>query len=264
AFLKKEPVAKLHFKRWIGSEEFINGSERWCLWLGDCTPDQLQKMPESMKRIEAVKQTRLASKSAPTRKIAATPTRFHVENMPSKSYLVVPKVSSERRNYIPIGFELPSTLASDLVFIIPNATLYHLGILSSVMHMSWVRSVCGRLESRYRYSAGIVYNNFPWPDATGKQRQKIEKAAQGVLDARAKYPKSTLADLYNSTTMPPDLVKAHDALDKAVDEAYGKTGFKNEAQRVAFLFELYQKITSPLAPETKKEKPRKLKAKKTS
>ena len=153
-FLAREPQAAPYFKRWIGSDEFINGYERWCLWLGDCPPEQIRKMPESMKRVEAVRQFRLSSKSAPTRKLAKTPTRFHVENMPSTTFLVIPEVSSERRAFIPIGFMHPDTLCSNLVKIVPNATLYHFGILSSTMHMAWVRAVCGRLESRYRYSGG--------------------------------------------------------------------------------------------------------------
>jgi hypothetical protein len=245
-FLVKEPQAAPFFRRWIGADEFINGYERWCLWLGGCSPDQIRKMPEAMKRVEAVREFRLSSKSAPTRKLADTPTRFHVENMPTKTFLVVPEVSSEKRFFIPIGFMQPDTLCSNLVKIVPDATLYHFGVLSSTMHMAWVRAVCGRLESRYRYSSGIVYNNFPWPEVTDKQRQAIDLAAQVVIDARARYPTSTLADLYDPLSMPPDLTKAHQALDQAVDSAYGKIKFGNEAQRVAFLFELYQKYSPTL------------------
>lgn len=237
AFLKIEPQAEPFFKRWLGADEFLNGYERWCLWLGNCSPGELKKMPEAMKRIEAVKNFRLASSSAPTQKLALTPTRFHVENMPEREFLIVPKVSSERRLYIPIGFELPTTLVSDLVFIVNDASLYHFGILSSIMHNAWMRAVAGRLESRYRYSAGIVYNNFPWPEKpTEKQKSAIEKAAQTVLDARAQFADSTLAELYNPLLMPPQLLKAHHILDKAVDSAYGKKDFKTEAERVAFLF----------------------------
>lgn len=246
-FLKKEPAAAPYFRRWLGSVEFINGYERWCLWLGDCPPDILRHMPEAMKRVEAVRRVRLASISAPTRKLADTPTRFHVENMPDSNYLVIPEVSSERRQYIPIGFLEPKTLASNLVKIAPNATFYHFGVLSSAMHMGWMRSVCGRLKSDYRYSVGIVYNNFPWPGiVTDKQRQSIEEAAQAVLDARAKYPDSSLADLYDPLSMPPELVKAHHKLDSAVDAAYSKKKFTGDSDRVAFLFELYQQIVSPL------------------
>jgi hypothetical protein len=250
-FLKQEPDAAPYFRRWLGADEFLNGYERWCLWLGDCPPEALKRMPEAVKRVEKVRRYRLDSKSAPTRKLAATPTRFHVENMPDSDFLVIPKVSSERRVYIPLGFMAPATLYSDLVFILPQATRYHFGVLSSAMHMAWVRSVCGRLESRYRYSAGIVYNNFPWPQApTDRQKQAIEDAAQAVLDERAKFPKASLADLYDPLTMPPTLTKAHQKLDAAVDMAYAKRKFIGDSDRVAFLFELYQQITSPL--ESKK------------
>jgi len=190
----------------------------------------------------------LASKSAPTRKLAGTPTRFHVENMPGDPFLLIPSVSSERRVFIPIGFIDPQTLASNLVLIVPHATPYHFGILSSTMHMAWVRAVCGRLKSDYRYSAGIVYNNFPWPEPTDTQRRKIEAGTQAVLAARGAHPGATLADLYDPVTTPPDLVQAHRLLDAAVDASYGRKTFATEAERVAFLFEQYQKITLPLAP----------------
>lgn len=210
-------------------------------------------MPEALRRVEAVRYYRLASKSAPTRKLAQTPTRFHVENMPHDTYLVIPEVSSERRHYIPIGFEHPDTLASNLLKVIPHATLYHFGILSSAMHMAWVRAVCGRLKSDYRYSAGIVYNNFPWPqNSTEKQIQAIEQAAKTVLDARARYPSASLADLYDPLAMPPDLIKAHQKLDEAVDAAYDKKKFSGDAERVAFLFGLYQAITGILEPAAEK------------
>ncbi len=251
AFLLREPQAAAYFRRWLGADEFINGYERWCLWLGDCPPGELRRMPESLKRVDAVRQFRLASKSAPTQKLADTPTRFHVENMPDSAYLLIPEVSSERRDYIPIGFIQPDTLGSNLVKIVPHATRYHFGVLTSAMHMAWVRAVCGRLKSDYRYSAGIVYNNFPWPDAPDdKARQAIEAAAQAVLDARAQFPDATLADLCDPLTMPPVLLKAHQKLNAAVDRAYGKTSFKNDAERVAFLFQRYQALTSllPAAP----------------
>jgi hypothetical protein len=204
-------------------------------------------MPEAMKRVDAVRVFRLASKSAPTRRLADTPTRFHVENIPNKPYLVIPEVSSERRSYIPMGFMNPSTLASNLVKIVPHATLFHFGMLSSAMHMAWVRYVCGRLKSDYRYSKDIVYNNYPWPsDLNEKQRMTIEEAAQAVLDARAAHPQASLADLYDPVVMPPDLRKAHQALDKAVDAAYEKKTFTSDAERVAYLFELFHKYTSLL------------------
>jgi hypothetical protein len=254
-FLKKEPQTAPYFRRWLGADEFLNGYHRHCLWLGDCSPAELQKMPEAMKRIEAVKEFRLASKSAPTRKIADTPTRFHVENMPADEYVLISRVSSERRLYLPVGYIDAKTLTSDSALILVGAKLYHFGILTSLMHNAWMRTVCGRLKNDYRYSAGIVYNNFPWPEKpTEKQKQAIEAAAQSVLDARAQFTESTLADLYDPLTMPPVLLKAHQQLDKVVDAAYGKTNFTTEAQRVAFLFELYQKYTSLFAPEKPKRR----------
>ena len=248
AFIAREPVAAKYFRRWIGADEFINGYERWCLWLGDASPAELRAMPEAMKCVRAVKLFRLASRSAPTRTLADTPTRFHVENIPHAEFVVIAKVSSERRRFVPMGFELPSTLASDLLFVMPNATPYHFGILASTMHNAWVRTTCGRLKSDYRYSAAIVYNNYPWPESpTEAQRAKIEAAAQSVLDTRAQFAGSTLADLYDPLSMPPALLMAHQKLDAAVDAAYaGKRAFKTDAERVAFLFEMYQRITSLL------------------
>jgi hypothetical protein len=252
-FLRREPQAEPFFKRWYGSEEFINGIERWCLWLGDCPPDQLRKMPLALERVENVRRVRLDSKSPPTNKLAATPTRFHVENMPQGSFLVIPEVSSERRNFIPIGFLTSEDgLCSNLVKMMPNASLYHFGILSSGMHMAWMRQVAGRLESRYRYSNKLVYNNYPWPQGvTDTQRQNVETAAQAVLDARAKYPASTLADLYDPVTMPPPLVKAHNDLDRAVERCYRKDPFPNDRARVEFLFQQYETLTAPLVPAPK-------------
>lgn len=246
AFLAKEPAAAPYFRRWIGADEFLYNYDRWCLWLGECPPHVLRQMPEAMKRVEAVRKLRQDSKSAPTRAIAATPTRFHVENIPSGTYVVVPEVSSEKRHYIPFGFLTPETLSSNLLKLIPNASLYHFGVLSSLMHMAWMRVVSGRLESRYRYSVGIVYNNYPWPHPTPAQVQAIETAAQGVLDARALFPGSTLADLYDPNTMPPALLKAHKILDRAVDVAYRKQPFDTERHRVEYLFSLYQQLTAPL------------------
>ena len=246
-FLEKEPQAKPYFRRWIGAAEFINGWERWCLWLGECPPGVLRQMPEAMKRVQAVREFRLASKSAPTQKLANTPTRFHVENMPKGNYLLIPRVSSERRVFIPIGFIDPDTLSSDAVHIVPNASLYLFGVLTSSMHMAWVRNVCGRLKSDYRYSKDIVYNNYTFPQSpTDAQKQKVEAAAQAVLDARAKYPGSSLADLYDPVTMPPDLVKAHQALDKAVDLCYRPQAFTSELSRIEFLFGLYDQYSAPM------------------
>lgn len=241
-FLRKEPAAAPYFKPWVGSQELINGLTRYCLWLGDCPPSELRNLPESMKRVEAVRQFRAASKSEPTRAIANTPRRFHVENMPKGTYIAIPETSSERRNYIPMALLDATVLCSNAMRLIPDATLYHFGVLTSTMHMAWTRAVCGRLEMRYRYSNKIVYNNFPWPEVTEVQREKIAELAQGVLDARALYPESSLADLYDPRTMPPELVAAHRKLDAAVEKAYGRK-FADDAERVAFLFEKYRELT---------------------
>ena len=204
-----------------------------------------------MRRIEKVKDYRLKSKKEHTMKSAATPVLFAEIRQPISRYLALPEVSSERREYIPSAFLDATIIASNLLYTVPNASVYDFGIITSKMHMAWVRAVCGRLKSDYRYSAGIVYNNFPWPEPTDKQRTAIEQAAQGVLDARAQFPESSLADLYDPLAMPPDLVKAHQTLDHAVDVAYGKTSFQSEAERVAFLFGLYEKLTSMFPTEKK-------------
>ena len=260
ALLKEEPAAKEFFRRWIGSEEFINGIERWCLWLGDCPPEKLRQMPRALDRVENVRKFRLASKSAPTRKIAETPTRFHVENFPKSNFLLIPKVSSERRKFIPMGFMSPKTLASDLVFIVPSATPFHFGVLSSTMHMAWMRQVCGRLESRYRYSGGLVYNNYPWPSPTPEQRERVEEKARAVLVAREPHlpPRGlgTLADLYDPLAMPPELLRAHTELDRAVEKCYRSEPFHSDRERVEFLFSLYEKLTAPLLPASKAKKGR--------
>ncbi len=244
AFIQKEPQSKQYFRPWYGSQEFINRCPRYCLWLGDCSPSELRKMPECLKRVEAVRELRLASKSAGTVKLADRPTRFHVENMPHDRYILMPKVSSEKRRYIPMGFMNSDTLCSDLVFIIPDATLYHLGILTSNVHMAWMRAVCGRLKSDYRYSKDVVYNNFPWPTPTDEQKARIEQTAQAILDARELYPDCSLADLYDEATMPPELRKAHQQNDKAVMQAYGFWGKLNsESACVAELMRMYQGLT---------------------
>lgn len=244
-FLKLEPQSEPFFRRWVGSDEFINGTERWCLWLGDCAPDQLKRMPHCLERVKAVAKSRLSSKRPATQKLAETPTRFAFENMPRSRFLVIPEVSSERRQYIPIGYLGPDTFASNLVKVLPEAGLYEFGVLNSTMHNAWTRTVCGRMKSDYRYSTGIVYNNFPWPiDPTDKQIVQIEEAAQGILDARGEFPNSSLADLYDPLTMPPSLHKAHDRLDRAIDAAYGRRTYSSEASRVSFLFAMYQHITT--------------------
>ena len=244
-FIQKEPSSRKYFKQWYGSQEFINRKPRYCLWLGDCSPAEIKKMPECLKRVEAVRNFRLSSTSAGTVKLADKPTRFHVENMPKTTYIVIPEVSSERRRYIPIGFMTPDILCSNLVKIVPNATLYHFGVLISNVHMAWVRAVCGRLKSDYRYSKDIVYNNFPWCTPSSEDVLKIEKTAQMILDARAKYPDSSLADLYDDTLMPSELRKAHTENDKAVLDAYGFKGtpaYSSEAACVAELMKMYQSM----------------------
>lgn len=244
-FIEKEPLAKQYFRPWLGANEFINNKPRYCLWLGDCSPKDLRSMPECLKRVEAVREFRQKSKSEGTRKIADTPTRFHVENMPSSDYILLPCHSSESRKYIPFGYVSSNALASNAVLIMPNASIYHFGVLTSNVHMAWVRAVCGRLEMRYRYSKDIVYNNFPWPDPTPEQKAKIEQTAQGILDARALYPDCSLADLYDELTMPPELRRAHQANDRAVMQAYG-FDIRNttEASCVAELMKRYQALTA--------------------
>jgi len=246
-FIKKEPESSQYFHEWIGSDEFINGNRRYCLWLGDLSPAELLKMPECMKRVKTVRDYRLKSSSAPTIKLAEKPTRFHVENFPKGNYIVVPEVSSEKRNYVPIGFLTPDIFCSNLVKIIPDATLYHFGILTSSVHNAWMRAVCGRLESRYRYSKDIVYNNFPWSNPTDTQKTKIEQTAQAILDARAKYADCTLAQLYGENAyLFPELVKAHKENDKAVMAAYGFDPKMSETEIVAELFKMYEKLTKKI------------------
>ncbi|MBQ4438319.1 methylase [bacterium] len=243
-FIKKEPHAQKFIHEFLGAEEFINGIKRYCLWLTNATPAELRKMPLVMKRVEAVKTMRSSSKKEATRNWAAYPYLFTENRQPeSGSYLLIPSVSSEKRSYIPIGFLSAETIASNLVLIIPNATLYEFGIMTSSVHNAWMRSVCGRLESRYRYSASLVYNNFPWCDPTDAKKAKIEQTAQAILDARAKYPDSSLADLYDKTTMPPELRKAHKENDKAVMQAYGFNLKMGESEIVAELFKMYEKLT---------------------
>ena len=249
-----EPNAKKWIKLLIGADEFINNRKRYCLWLVDCPPDELRKMPLVMERVNRVREDRLKSTDKGMQNLA--PTRFRETNNPEKC-LVIPVVSSESRNYIPMGFIDKKTISTNANLIMPDANLYHFGVLMSTIHMAWVKSVCGRLESRFRYSKDIVYNNYPWPENPNeKQIKAIETASQKVLDARLQFPNSSLADLYDPLTMPPTLVKAHNELDKAVDLAYRPQTFTSEANRMVFLFELYEKYTADLFT---KEKPKKTK-----
>jgi hypothetical protein len=243
-FISNEPKSEKWFFPFIGSDEFINGFFRYCLLLKDCPLEELRKMPECMKRVKAVQEFRKSSKSEPTRKLANTPLRFHVENIPMDNYIAIPENSSARRIYIPIDFVNPNILASNKIKIIPNANIFHFGILTSNIHMAWTRTVCGRLKSDYCYSKDIVYNNFPWPSPTQKQIVAIEKTAQAILDARKQFPKASLADLYDPLTMPKELLKAHQNNDKAVARAYRfKMKAAKEAAYVKKLLDLYQQLT---------------------
>ncbi len=245
-FLRKEPSAERFFHPWMGSKEFLHGYTRWCLWLGEATWADLKDLPLCRERIENVRKLRLESKSAGTRKIADKPTRFHVENMPRGNSIIIPEVSSERRRYVPMGFVGPETLCSNLVRLVPNATLYHFGVLHSQFHNAWMRTVAGRLKSDYRYSAGVVYNNFVWPEIGEVQKGEIADLAQAVLDARKRYDGATLADLYdpNNETFFPELMAVHRKLDAAVEAAYGVAFGGDEERIVAHLFRLYAEKTS--------------------
>lgn len=243
-FVKKEPLSQKWFRPWIGSHEFINRYFRYCLYLKECPPNELRHMPQCMERVNAVRDFRSSSQRASTKKLADFPLSFATSNIPDANYIVIPKVSSERRRYVPMGLLSPDILSSDLVFIIPDATLYHLGVLTSNVHMAWMRAVCGRLKSDYRYSKDVVYNNFPWPTPTDEQKSRIEQTAQAILDARELYPDCSLADLYDEATMPPELRKAHQQNDKAVMQAYGFWGKLNsESACVAELMRMYQGLT---------------------
>ena len=251
AVLSDGAAAKKYVRPFIGGQELLNAGDRWCLWLRDANIQEIGKLPEILRRIESVRTWRLKSGRATTVKLGGTPMLFAEVRQPSTEYIAIPTVSSERRNFIPVAFLSPDVVASNQLYVLPNATLYEFGILCSTMHNAWVRYTCGRLESRYRYSAGIVYNNYPWPkDISEKHRESVSVAAQSVLHARAVHQKgkspASLADLYNPATMPANLSTAHKALDKAVDAAYGKKGLKTDAERVAYLFALYEEYTSLL------------------
>jgi hypothetical protein len=257
--IKIEPQAEKWVRPFIGSDEFINNIQRYCLWLVDCPPNELRQMPQVLQRVNAVKQMRLESKKAPTRVLANTPTIFGEMRQPKSDYLVLPEVSSERRVYLPIGYMKASVVPSNKVYTLAGASLIEFGILSSVLHNAWMRAVTGRLKSDYQYSASIVYNNFPWPALQANNHAPLEACAQAVLDARAEHANASLADLYDPLTMPANLLKAHQALDKAVDAAYGYKGANTDAARVAFLFERYQQLTSLLPIEKVKKTAKKSK-----
>lgn len=243
--IQNSPSATAYVRRYVGARDFINGGEkRYCLWLRGVPSSLYSGNQEVMRRLQEVKKFREKSTAAPTRLSAETPYLFFSAPQKDTSFLCVPQVSSERRKYIPIGFMGREFIASNANLIIPDACIYHFGIITSTMHMAWMRAIAGRLKSDYRYSGSVVYNNFPWPECTEAQQEKIAELAQGVLDARAQYPDSSLADLYDPLTMPPELVAAHRKLDSAVEKAYGRK-FTDDAERVAFLFEKYSELTQP-------------------
>ena len=245
ALLAQEPHMDKYIRPFTSGDDFINNKNRFCIWLVGASPTDLKRAPETITRIEKVKEFRLASVKEATRRCAETPTLFMEIKEPKSDYLLIPATSSEQRRYIPIGYVDKSVIPNNAVQFVPDASLYHFGVLTSNVHMAWMRVVCGRLEMRYRYSANIVYNNFPWPNPTDEQKAKIEQTAQAILDARALYPDSSLADLYDELTMPVELRKAHQENDRAVMAAYGfEVRTMTESQCVAELFKLYQKLVN--------------------
>jgi hypothetical protein len=258
----KDPLAAKFIRRYVGSDEFINNRKRYCLWLRDASPHELGNSKEILQRLAKVREFRLKSTAKPTRDKANIPHDFFFVCQPRTDYILIPGVSSERRKYIPIGFMDPLTIASNLVYIIPDANVFDFGVLTSALHMAWMRTVCGRMKSDYRYTGSTVYNTFPWPqNPTDKQKANVEAKAQAVLDARAKYPESSLADLYDPLTMPPELVKAHEQLDKAVEQCYRSKPFESDRERVEYLFQLYEQLAAPLTAQA--DKPKRARKKKT-
>ncbi|PWU15469.1 MAG: SAM-dependent methyltransferase [Verrucomicrobia bacterium] len=251
ALLERYPAMQPSIKPFTGGREYINGIGRWCLWLLDTPANLIRSCPPVLERLQRVRDFRRASPKERTRSLADTPGRFGEIRQPTSQYLMIPKVSSERRKYIPIGFLSPDVIANGSALVVPNASLYHFGILSSLMHMGWMRQICGRMKSDYQYSVSIVYNNFPWPDAAAAQRKAVELATRHVLEVRRRSTGATLADLYDPLSMPPALVKAHAELDRAVDLCYRSQPFTSERQRVEFLFALYEQLTTPLLPTSK-------------
>ncbi len=255
-FLKLEPQANKFIKPYMGSREFINNIPRWCLWLKNISPKELKTMPHVMGRVNLVKNMRSESSKSATQKWARYPTLFIEERQPENNYVIIPRVSSERRKYIPLGYLSKKVIVSDSAITLPDVELYVFAVVHSIMHMTWVRYTCGRLKSDFRYSNTLVYNNYPWPkDPSQKNKTRVEEKAQKVLDVRVEFPDSSLADLYDPLTMPPKLVKAHQELDKAVDLCYRSQAFATEAARIEFLFQLYQEYTAPLLKVAKHKKP---------
>ena len=241
------PSAQEMFKRFVGATEFLHNKVRWCLWLKGISPAAIKNVPPILDAVTAVKHMRENSNREATRKLADTPTLFGEIRQPNGTYIIIPRHSSENRRYIPLGFVSPDIICGDANLLMPEATLFHFGVLMSNVHNAWMRAVCGRIKSDYRYSVNVVYNNFPWPTPTGSQLAKIEQTAQGILDARKLYPDCSLADLYDEVAMPPELRKAHQENDKAVMDAYGFTRGTpertSEAACVAALMKMYQKLT---------------------
>lgn len=255
---KGNSLTAKYFRRFISGDDFINNIRRWCIWLRDINPSEFREIKAFQERFQAVKEFREKSTRGGTKKMAELPYLFAEERQPEKDFLLIPKVSSENRKYIPIAYLTKDYIVSDKTFVVPGTSLFHFGLLTSAMHMGWMRATCGRLESRYSYSNTIVYNNYPWPEnPTDKQIKAIEEKAQKVLDARLEFPNSSLASLYDPLTMPASLVKAHNELDKAVDLAYRSQPFTSEANRMVFLFELYEKYTADLFTKVKTKKVRK-------
>ncbi|MDD4206167.1 MAG: class I SAM-dependent DNA methyltransferase, partial [Candidatus Delongbacteria bacterium] len=253
--LDSEPGCEIYIKPFLGVREFLHGERKWCLWLKNIEPSVLKHFSQILKRVRQVKEHREQSSRQATKNLAQFPTLFGEIRQPTGKYILIPRVSSENRKYIPMGFFEEDHIAGDTCLTVPVAELFHFGILESAMHTTWVIYVAGRLKSDFRYSAEFVYNNFPWPDnPTRVQQINIEKAAQKVLDARALFPNSSLAELYDPVSMPPELVKAHNELDRAVDLAYRSQPFVSEANRMEFLFELYEKYTAGLLQAEKKKK----------
>jgi len=257
-FLEEEPGAGQFLRPYVGAREHLNGEKRWILALHNASPNALASLPRVRERINAVRQFREESKSKPTQKLAETPTLYHVNVIPASPFLLIPETSSERREYAPIGWHEPPTIPSNAVRVVEDASLSHFGLLTSAMHMTWLRYVGGRLKSDYRYSIGLVYNTFPLPSKDA-DLSKLEPLAQAILNARAKHPRATLAHLYDPDLMPVHLRKAHQALDRAVDRLYRRSGFQSESERIAHLFMLYEGIRNPLDAATK-AKPRRRKA----
>jgi hypothetical protein len=246
-FLAACPQAAAFVRPLLCADEYLDGRRRWCLWLVNASPREIRSCPEIIERVRAVRSFRLDSTKEKTRQQADTPALFGEIRQPTSPFLVIPLHTSESRNYIPFGYFSPDHIVHNSCSALPDATPYHFGILHSAMHMAWVRQVCGRIKSDYRYSARLVYNNYPWPDApTDAQRQRVEEAAQAVLDARAQFPDATLADLYDPLSMPAALRRAHNALDRAVDRCYRPQPFPDERRRFEFLFERYEQLTAPL------------------